>query len=119
MRQHMTEGVPGVHRVRGPIDPDATHKVRAEGLNAKLERRHNAEVRAGATNRPEEVRLHLFTRPHEATVGSHELHRCQIVRATGRSALQPPDAAAERQAGATPVWPTVPTGQTRPCAWAP
>ena len=95
----MTEGVPGVHRVRGPIDPDATHQVRAEGVNAKLERRHHAEVRAGATNRPEEVRLHLFTRPHEATVGSHELHRCQIVERQAVSALQPPDAAAERQAG--------------------
>ena len=48
---------------------------------------------------PTEVWLHLFTRPHQATVGSHQLHCFEIVERQAVPALEPPDAAAERQAG--------------------
>ena len=85
------------------MDPRAAVEQRTELAQPELERRHHAEVGAGAADAPEELGLLLLARPDRAAVGGHELDGTQVVDRQPEVPLQPAHAAAERQAGDTRV----------------
>ena len=68
-------------------------------MDLQLEARRDPEVRARATQTPEQLRLLVRGGPHEAPVGCHELDRMQAVDRQAEAALEPSDAATERQPG--------------------
>ncbi len=72
-------------------------QLRAEGIQAELERGDDPEVPAGTADAPEEVRLLGLAGPHEPAVGGHELDGAQVVDREPEAPLEPSDAAAERQ----------------------
>ena len=70
-----------------------------ERMEVELQARHDAEVRAGAAQAPEQLRLLVRARPHEPPVGGHELDRAEAVDRQPEVALEPADPAAEGQPG--------------------
>ena len=84
---------------RTPGRPDASMQLRAERMEAELERGDDPEVPAGTADAPEQVRLLGLARPDEPAVGGHELDGAQVVDGQPEAALEPPDAATEGQPG--------------------
>ena len=70
-----------------------------EGMEAKLERGHDPEVRAGSSHAPEELGMLVRARPHDPAVRGHDLDGEQAVDRQTELALQPAHPAAEREAG--------------------
>ncbi len=68
-------------------------------MQLQLQARHDAEVGTGAAESPEQLRLVLDICSHRAPVGGHELDCAKAVDRQAEPALQPSDAAAERQPG--------------------
>ena len=84
---------------RRRVDVDPSVERPGERMQLELEARRDAEVRAGATEAPEQLRLLVRARPDEAPVGGHELDRAKAVDRQPEPPLEPADAAAERQPG--------------------
>ena len=63
-----------------------------------LEGRDDPEVAAAAAQAPEQVGVLALARGHEAAVGGDDVRRDQVVAGKAVLALEPADAAAERQA---------------------
>jgi hypothetical protein len=91
------------------VEPRPRRDERADGMELELERRHDAEVRAGAAHAPEELRLLLRARADDVAVCCDELDLEQVVDRQAVLAHEPADAGAERRP-ATPVCETVPAG---------
>ena len=70
-----------------------------ERMEVEFQARHDAEVRTGAAQAPEQLRLLVRARPHEPPVGSHELDRAEAVDRQPEPALEPADTTAESQSG--------------------
>ena len=70
----------------------------AERLEAEVEPGHDPEVPAGAAHAPEQVRLLGLARPDDPGLGGDQLDRGEVVEGEAEPALQPPDAATEREA---------------------
>jgi hypothetical protein len=76
---------------------------RPERLEPELEGSDDAVVPAGASDAPEELGLLGLARADNPAIGRHELDRAQVVDCQAELALQPADAAAEREARDTRV----------------
>jgi hypothetical protein len=74
-------------------------EVRPERVEPELERRRDPEVPARAPEAPEELGLLGRARTDETSVGCHELHRQQVVDREPEVAMEPADAATEREPG--------------------
>ncbi len=72
-------------------------------MEIELEAGRDAEVRASAAQAPEQLGLLVRRRPDQAPVGGRELHGPQAVDREPEPALEPADAATERQSGDTRV----------------
>jgi hypothetical protein len=75
-----------------PHGQDAVERVEGE-----LERGNDAEVRARAAHRPEEIGVLALVGAHEAAVGRDHLDRAEVVDREAVLALEPAHAAAEGQ----------------------
>ncbi len=81
------------------VDDAAVGDHRVERVQPELERGGDAEVRAGAAQAPEELRVLVLARTHLAAVRRDEVDREQAVDREPERALEPAEPAAERQAG--------------------
>src|SRR5688500_19474930 len=100
--------VTGVQTCALPISLDgmgdgAVHDLPFERMEPELERRHDPEVRAGATQAPEELRVLVLACANDPAVGGRELDGQQIVDRQTELPLQPAHAPSEREAGDTRV----------------
>ena len=68
-------------------------------MQLELQARGDAEVRAGAAEAPEQLRLLVRGGAHEPPVGGHELDRAEAVDRQSELALQSADTPAEGQPG--------------------
>ena len=68
-------------------------------MELELEARRDPEIRAGATQPPEQLGFLFRARTNGLAVGGHELDRAQAVDREAEPPLQPADAATERQPG--------------------
>jgi len=66
-------------------------------VQAKLERRHDAEVAATSSQGPEQVGVLLFARHDEPAVGGHHVGREQVVHRQAQASRQVADPAAQGQ----------------------
>ena len=78
-----------------------TCQRRLDVVQVELEGGRDAEVPAGTTDAPEELRVVVRARPYLSAIRGHELYRPQVVDRQAELALQPPDTATEGQAGDT------------------
>ena len=112
VRSHDHRGVQLVGLARGPVavarerlggalerEPGSARVDLRDGVEAELQRGHDAEVRAAAAHGPEEVGVAVRGRRHEAPVGGDDVHSQQAVGGETVLARQPAEAAAERVAG--------------------
>ena len=74
-------------------------QLRAERMEAELERGDDPEVPAGTADAPEQLRLLGLAGPDEPAVGGHELDGAQVVDREPEAPLEPSDPATERQPG--------------------
>ena len=81
------------------VDDRAVRDLPRERVQAEAEGRRDPEVGAGSAEAPEEVGVLLVAGPDMPAVGGDELDREQVVDRETVLALQPPHAAAEREAG--------------------
>src|SRR5215216_7296425 len=84
------------------LDRVADRPVRdraVERVQAELEGRNDAEVRARSAEAPEELGLLVFARGDQAAVRGDELDRAQVVDRKAVATLEPSHAAAEREPG--------------------
>ena len=95
----LAEDRPELVDVGRRVDVDPSVEGPRERMQLELEARRDAEVRAGAAEAPEQLRLLVRARPHEAPVGGHELDRAKAVDRQPEPPLEPADAATERQPG--------------------
>jgi hypothetical protein len=75
----------------------AQHK--ADGMEAVLERRHDAEVSAAASQTPEEILVLVVGGHDDAAVGENHVGRHQVVARHPVPASQPSEPAAEGEPG--------------------
>ena len=66
-------------------------------MEPELEGSHDPEVRARASQPPEQVSVLLVARPHELPVSGHQLDGPKVVDGETVLPLEPPHSAAERQ----------------------
>jgi hypothetical protein len=71
---------------------------RPDLVQAVLEGGDDAEVAAASPEAPEEVRVLALAGAHEARVGRHHVRGHQVVAGQAEAAIEPADAAAEREA---------------------
>src|SRR5688572_8473928 len=81
------------------MDVDAAVEGAVEGVQLELQAGGDAEVRAGAAEAPEQLRLFVRGGPHQPPIGRDELDRAKAVDREPEAPLEPPDAAAEGQTG--------------------
>ena len=72
---------------------------RADVVQAEFELGDDAEIAAAAAQAPEQVGVLGLARLHELAVGRHQVDRQEVVDRHAVLALEPSDAAAEREAG--------------------
>jgi len=85
--------------VLGRPGHQAAVHLRTDGVQVELERGDDPEVAAATAQAPHQLRCGLLGGDHELTVGGDEVRRAQVVAGQTELALQPTDAAAEREAG--------------------
>ncbi len=95
--RELAEDRPQLVDVRRWMDSGAPVQDAGERLELEFERGRDSEVRAGAPEAPEELGLLGFARPDHSTVCRDELDRPKVVDRQTELALEPADAAAERQ----------------------
>ncbi len=78
---------------------DRTAVDRRDGVEAVLERGHDAEVAAPAPQPPQEVRIFRGARPHGASVGRDDVGGDQVVAREPETTHEPAQAATERETG--------------------
>ena len=98
-RGELAKDRPELVDVRRGMDVDASVEGPREGMELELEAGRDAEVRACPAQTPEQLRLLVRGRPDDAPVGRHELHGPKAVDRQPEPALEPADAATERQTG--------------------
>ena len=72
--------------------------VRLNRMGLEQQRRHDAEVAAAATHRPEQIGVLPGTRGHEPAVSQHDVHGEQVVDGEAALTRQMTDSAAKREA---------------------
>jgi hypothetical protein len=101
-----------VRRVRDPVAVETQHisrllhrpedrpgeHLRAERDAVELELRDDSEVAAPAAEAPEQVGVLVLARLEELAVGSHDIHRNELIDREPVLAHDPADPTAERQA---------------------
>ena len=83
----------------GPEQGDAGEDLGTERVELELERRHHPEAPTSAPQCPEQLGVLALGRADDPTVPGHELGGDEVVAREAVLALEPPGAAAERQAG--------------------
>ena len=82
----------------GAVKDKAGEDLGAEGVEAELEPRDDAEVAAAPAQGPEQIRVLVIGGADDAPVGGHELGGEQVVDREPVLALEPPRASAQCQA---------------------
>jgi len=73
-------------------------------MKAVFKRRHDAEVPAASAQFPEKVRVLGVARGEQSAVGGGDISGEQVIAGEAVEAMEPAQAAAQRDAGDTP-WP--------------